>query len=95
MKEVKEVMSRAFIWETGDAGQNIFRADPEFSTFTASGLRAGLMDLGQVLYNVRLEKCLLGLLNKAISRVKINTFLGLSRDLLQAGYVAAQDFEVS
>lgn len=49
-------MSRAFIWEAGDAGQNIFRAEPQFSTFTSSGLRAVLMGLGQVLSDVRPEK---------------------------------------
>lgn len=63
-------MSRTFIWEAGDAGQNIFRAEPEFTTFTASGLKAGLMGLGEVLHDVRPEKCILGLLNGATSRGK-------------------------
>ena len=44
-------MSRAFIWETGDTGQNIFRTESEFTTFTASGLTPGLMGLGQVLHD--------------------------------------------
>lgn len=63
-------MSRAFIWEAGDAGQNIFRAELEFTTFTASGLKTGLMVLGQVLLDVRSEKCILDLLNEASSRCK-------------------------
>lgn len=37
---------------------------------TASGLKAGLMDLGQVLHDVRPEKCILGFLNGATSRGK-------------------------
>jgi len=63
-------MSRAFSWEAGDAGQNIFGAKPEFTTFTVSGLKAGLMGLGQVLHDVRPENHTLGLLNGAASRGK-------------------------
>lgn len=56
LEGVREVTSKVFVWEAGDAGQNIFRAEPEFTIFTASGLKAGLVDLGQVLRDVRSEK---------------------------------------
>lgn len=60
-------MSRTCIWDASDAGKNIFRVEPEFTT---SSLTDGLMDLGQVLHEVRAEKYILVLLNRASSRGK-------------------------
>lgn len=63
-------MSRIFTWDASDARKNIFRVEPEFTTFTTSSLTAGLMDLGQVLHEVRTENYILVLLNRASSRGK-------------------------
>lgn len=59
-----------FIWEAGDAVQNIFSAETEMTTLTDSGLKAGLLGLGQVLHDARPEKCVLGFLNLGTSRDK-------------------------
>lgn len=42
------VRATMFIWEAGDAVQNVFRAEAEMTTLTDSGLEAGLLGLSQV-----------------------------------------------